>query len=395
MLCTDNVGRFFEEKIKRSYWYLFDDLKMNLKQRICGIAFLLAFIAFLGYISVNSLNPDFDDVLMNRQNYHGDLLAKSRDRYQNKYLLSVERLKSEVHRARKKFLLWLQYLQLNKKRKNITMDVLNEGHQTNCKDLTLLFMVSSELSHETRRDVIRSTWMNQTHWSDYRRKRKVSFGMLFIVGRSSNETKMKALMAESKRHGDLLILDLEESFYSLSYKVMIGFQWITDHCNGYRFLLKGDDDIFVNIHSLMNLLHEPKTPKTHLYVGNTMSVAEVVRNGRYGVSREEYTRDNYPRYNSGGGFVLSSDVVRNMIPHFNWITPLKIDDAYMGGLVLKAGIDCINDKRFHMYDKGCVFRNQTIVSHTGDKIVIKPHCAKYLNDEALRHGLLEIKNNLV
>ena len=96
------------------------------------------------------------------------------------------------------------------------------------------------------------------------------------------------------------------------------------------------------------------------------------------------------RYNSGGGFVLSSDVVSSMIPHFNWITPLKIDDAYMGGLVLKAGIDCINDKRFHMYDQGCVYRNRTIVSHTNDKIVIKPNCAQHLNNEALKDGLNSI-----
>ena len=80
-----------------------------------------------------------------------------------------------------------------------------------------------------------------------------------------------------------------------------------------------------------------------------------------------------------------------MIPHFNWITPLKIDDAYMGGLILKAGIDCRNDDRFHMYDEGCVFRNTTIVSHTNDKIVVKPECAKYLNDEALKHGLQALK----
>ena len=371
---------------------------MNLKQRILSLIFLVVFIVLLTFITVSGIREDISTFIRHHHYSHvkntslrsvGERAPGVNIDYDS-YEGPIEQLKRQVHRTRKKFLQWLELLQLNKKRKNITMDVLNEGDQTSCDNLTVLFMVSSELSHQTRRNVIRSTWINQTHWKKYNQKRDVSFGMLFIVGRSNNKTQMELIMNESKMYGDLLVLDLEESFYSLSYKVMIGFQWITDRCEGYKFLLKGDDDIFVNIHALMELLHEPTTPQHHLFVGNTMSVAEVVRNGRYGVSREEYSRDNYPRYNSGGGFVLSSDVVSSMIPHFNWITPLKIDDAYMGGLVLKAGIDCINDKRFHMYDQGCVYRNRTIVSHTNDKIVIKPNCAQHLNNEALKDGLNSI-----
>ena len=371
---------------------------MNLKQRIFGLIFLIVFIVFLTFIAISGIREDISTFIQHHHYSNVNRISPKNgvdrspdvNRGYDSYESPIEQLKRQVHRTRKKFLQWLELLQLNKRRKNITMDVLNEGDQTSCNDLTVLFMVSSELSHQTRRNVIRSTWINQTHWKKYNQQRDVSFGMLFIVGRSTNKTQKELIMNESRMHGDLLVLDLEESFYSLSYKVMIGFQWITKHCKGYKFLLKGDDDIFVNIHALMELLHEPTTPQHNLYVGNTMSVAEVVRNGRYGVSREEYSRDNYPRYNSGGGFVLSSDVVSSMIPHFNWITPLKIDDAYMGGLVLKAGIDCIYDKRFHMYDQGCVFRNRTIVSHTNDKIVIKPRCAQHLNNEALNDGLNSI-----
>ena len=236
--------------------------------------------------------------------------------------------------------------------------------------------------------------MNQTHWGEYTRRRNISFGMLFIVGSSNNKTQMNEIRRESKQFGDILILDLSENFYSLSYKVMVGFQWVFQNCHGYHYLFKGDDDIFVNFHVLMNLLYKPTTPKTHLYIGNMVASPEVFRNGRYGVSREEYQRDNYPCYNSGGGFVLSSDVIEKMIPHFDWISPLKIDDAYMGGLVLKAGFDCQFDKGFRMYDKGCVYKDDTIVSHTNDKIVIKPKCAKSLNDKALESGMQFLEKQL-
>ena len=274
---------------------------MNLKQRIVSILLTIGFIGLLAYVSVHSVSigDTVDAIMLQRLNTTYNRDGGLGTGFYQKYIRTIEQLKNEVHRVRKKFLSWRAHLQLNKKRKNITMDVMNEGHHRSCKGLTLLIMVSSELSHKTRRDIIRSTYLNQTHWWEYSQKRAISFGMLFIVGRSKNETQMASVMSESKQQGDMLVLDLEESFYSLSYKVMIGFQWVTEHCQGYRFLLKGDDDIFVNIHALMELLHEPTTPQTHLYVGNTMSVAEVVRNGRYGVSREEYKRDNYPRYNRG------------------------------------------------------------------------------------------------
>lgn len=363
---------------------------MHLKQRICSVLFLIIFVVLLTYLTVQRIVPD-EQMKISR---NGETAATRFIMKYEEYVVNVNNLKFQVHKIKKKFLVWKDQLLLKRKRKNITIDILNDGDQLNCKDLTVIHMVSSEISHLGRRNLIRSTWINQTHWKEYNTRRKVSFGMLFIVGRTKNETAAKLVREESKKYGDLLILDLDESFYSLSYKVMIGFQWITDNCAGYKFLLKGDDDIFVNNHALMNLLHEPKTPKDHLYVGNRMYVSEVIRNGRYGVSREEYKRDNYPRYNSGGGFVMSSDVVSKMIPHFDWKAPLKIDDAFMGALILKAGVDCIADERFHMYDRGCNFAPNTIVSHADDKIVMKPKCAKHLNDEALKDGMKYLKTLL-
>ena len=53
---------------------------------------------------------------------------------------------------------------------------------------------------------------------------------------------------------------------------------------------------------------------------------------------KEYSKPKYPPYASGGGYVLSSDAITELIPHFDLINPLKIDDAYVGILVERAGI---------------------------------------------------------
>jgi len=53
-----------------------------------------------------------------------------------------------------------------------------------------------------------------------------------------------------------------------------------------------------------------------------------------------------------------------MIPHFNWETPLKIDDAYIGSLVKKAGGHPLHaPEHFLMWNDKCKYHDKFIVSH--------------------------------
>ncbi len=51
-----------------------------------------------------------------------------------------------------------------------------------------------------------------------------------------------------------------------------------------------------------------------------MAPVREANNKRYYVSREEYSADTYPAYCSGGGYVLSMDVVRD---HLLRVVPLR------------------------------------------------------------------------
>jgi len=228
--------------------------------------------------------------------------------------------------------------------------------------LKLLILISTNVNRTYARETIRRTWGNDPSLFKPRWK------TIFLVGRSHNRTAMAHMLAESERFGDIVKGNFYENFFNLSFKVQAGFEWAHLYC-GFDYLLKGDDDVFVNIPRLFAFLRDPELPKTELYTGNVHYQAVVFRKGRYFVTKDEYKKKYYPRYCSGGGFILSRDVVANMIPHFNLVNPLKIDDAYVGELALKAGVDVVHDNSFQMFqnEKGkgleCKYYKWVIVQH--------------------------------
>ena len=234
------------------------------------------------------------------------------------------------------------------------------------KKYDLIILVSSDPTHSSERDVIRKTWGNNSDTGRVGRPPfNPSWKTVFVVGNHKNRSISEAVSKENILHKDLILGDFEDDFYNLALKIQVGFEWSIKYCK-YEYLLKADDDVFINIANLFLFLSEPSTPKTELYAGNIVYTANPQREGKYAVTEKEYSRPVYPRYASGGGFVLSRDVVERMIQHFNVVDPFKIDDVYVGMMVLKAGVDVTHNANFEMFQddsKQCEFKRKEIVHH--------------------------------
>ena len=235
--------------------------------------------------------------------------------------------------------------------------------KTNSSRFKLVVLVSTHALHTGRRKLIRYYWGNHSRWTT-----PFQWKVIFVTGFFSSFQKIQ-LHAEADTYKDTLIESVEEDFYTLSFKVMLGLKWVQANLK-YDFLLKCDDDVFVNIDRLMRLLLTTRDQ----YFGHKMEFQPVEREGRYGVSVEEHPGRIYDPFCSGGGFVLSHLTVSRMIPFFNWVNPLKIDDAYIGKIVTKAGIKAIHYGGFSMYNFGCLFEKHLIVSHP----VKEKRCMKLL-----------------
>ena len=219
----------------------------------------------------------------------------------------------------------------------------------------LLILVSTNVGNVDRRHLIRKTW-----GADYSIKTK--WKTVFLLGKNSNEEEMRKAKKEAEIYGDMVQADYHEHFWNMSYKVAMGFEWSVKYCN-FKYLLKSDDDVFVNTFGLMDFLSKYTTPKKKFYTGNIMVGSVVLREGRYAVSPEEYNETVYKPYCSGGGYVLSRDAVEKFLSYFDVLKPLKIDDAYIGLLADRAGVKVTHNKEFRMYEDKCVYRDTTLVQH--------------------------------
>ena len=126
-------------------------------------------------------------------------------------------------------------------------------------------------------------------------------------------------------------------------------QWVKESCHS-RFILKGDDDVFVSF--FLTLALSSATGKSKLYFqvnpfevskliekmeedkplvhGSVMGNNPVIRDHRSKYADFKWNKERYPTYVSGGGFIMNymaAMAIQRQIP----TTPLiAIDDAYIG-----------------------------------------------------------------
>lgn len=108
-----------------------------------------------------------------------------------------------------------------------------------------------------------------------------------------------------------------DSYRNLTYKSIMWLKWIALYCPKPPFVLKVDDDIFVNIFSLavhLQHLQKRKTlkPKTILCLTLSNTVAQRNTKNKWFVTKEEYPNSKYPKYCTGCAYIMTSELVKPM-----------------------------------------------------------------------------------
>ena len=228
----------------------------------------------------------------------------------------------------------------------------------------LLIMVTSHPENFKRRSNIRSTWGPK--WLN--EKDLPPWKTVFQLGQSNKTTVQEKTIAEAVKYQDMIFGDFNDTFYILPIKVIMGFEWATKFCD-FDFLLKIDDDVFVNIPNTFKFLSAPYIPKTRLYAGNghfsdpPVRFTDDEREVKYIVSTEYYVYRNYPRFVSGGGIMISRDLAQELVNKHDNNNYFKLDDVYIGMLALKLGVDAHHEKMFRAGVTDCECEPGLIVRH--------------------------------
>ncbi|MBN3299838.1 YI036 acetylglucosaminyltransferase, partial [Amia calva] len=221
-------------------------------------------------------------------------------------------------------------------------------------DIFLLAMIFSTPENRTRRDEIRRTWANLTGVQG------LSVRSLFVLG-ESRATEAEVL-EESIEHGDIIQGKFIDSPNNQTLKTVLVMQWTVTFCPFARFILKSDENMFVNYASLAEYLLSLRRHPEDLYIGRVVHQELPNRNPRSKafLSTGQYADKYFPDYCVGTAFVISQDVARKVFVASTGMHLQVPHDVFVGLCAKKAGVVPSHSARFsgekHIRYNNCCYK---------------------------------------
>ena len=212
------------------------------------------------------------------------------------------------------------------------------------KSKFIFIYIFTSVKSFTKRQLIRNTWANKS-------LNLFNFNLVFIIGKtnhSNNATNIdKLLHLEQQKYNDLIQGNFIDSYRNLSYKSLIAWKWIKNNCNNASYVFKLDDDVFLNIFKLKQILNNYNIFKStsNSFICYLYTRSYPIRDlksiySKWYVTQNEYNLnlynnmsifdDGYPCYCRGVGVVMTPDVISKLYLKSFQIKLFWIDDVYVG-----------------------------------------------------------------
>lgn len=212
--------------------------------------------------------------------------------------------------------------------------MLNSDNCQGLEDLFLVVFVHSAPSHFDKRRAIRETWGNASALQEATAELMV---LVFMVGCTDDVQTQEALVRESRLYGDLVMGNFLDSYRNLTYKHVMGLKWVTYFCQNARYVLKADDDVFMDLFQMTSYLREAlgslAPPNLMMCVLIRRPYVKRSQRSKWRVSFQEYRGNRYPPYCSGWGVVMSPDVVFNLYRASAGVPYFWVDDVLVTGIL--------------------------------------------------------------
>ncbi|KAK3593697.1 hypothetical protein CHS0354_013593 [Potamilus streckersoni] len=200
-------------------------------------------------------------------------------------------------------------------------------------NFTFIVMVHTATDHFYRRSVIRETWANKNLLMNH------GIRVVFLLGRPEDGQKVQAAIKyESDLHGDIVQGDFIDTYHNLTHKGVLGYRWITEFCLQAKFVIKVDDDIFVNIFKLLldvSQTYKDDKRKLRCYVRDKGTSPIQRKTGKWRVDDWEFRNmTTFPvTYCNGFFVILTTDIIKELYEASKETPFFWIDDVYIFGLL--------------------------------------------------------------
>lgn len=248
--------------------------------------------------------------------------------------------------------------------------ILNNDNLCSNDNFTLLILVCSSVRNYEQRKTIRETWGSMATNTSNMGK---DFRLAFLIGDVENDKVTNTeLKEESRLHKDIIQEDFIDSYNNLTLKSVMLLKWVKNYCPNVKYILKTDDDMYVNVQNLIMSLKRLGS-RSRILFGVLFRKAKPDRNptSKWYVPKSQFTGTVFPDYLSGTAYTMTRDSV-DLLYNASLETPfLVMEDVYITGLCAQlAGVKRLGIKGFTHGKRpvsGCSFVNSITGHHVNTK----------------------------
>ncbi|XP_071506237.1 UDP-GalNAc:beta-1,3-N-acetylgalactosaminyltransferase 2-like [Diadema antillarum] len=158
----------------------------------------------------------------------------------------------------------------------------------------------------------------------------------------TNET--KALELEAATYGDLLLLNVVDTYRNIPSKMLQFYEWLVQ-LNHIEYAIKTDDDVFMNIDHIMQHFTMNKFPEPKLWWGQFRTGWTVEHHGKW--AEHDYQSPVYPSFACGSGSLMSMDLVRWIASNSRHLHRFQGEDVSLGIWLAAVQPSYHDDPRWH------------------------------------------------
>lgn len=175
------------------------------------------------------------------------------------------------------------------------------------------------------------------------------------------DEQQRRLINESEVYGDIIQESFIDSYNNLTLKTIMMLKWVTNNCDGrVKYIMKCDDDTFVNVPNLLQVLLGGTVPlykaSIPFYDRNTVAVrspknrlVEARRlltgflfceakpitdtSSKWYSPNYMYNKEFYPNYLSGSGYLMNLEAAKVLYRRLLTTPIFHLEDVYLTGIV--------------------------------------------------------------
>ncbi|KAL4230643.1 Beta-1 [Mactra antiquata] len=243
--------------------------------------------------------------------------------------------------------------------KNNFKIIINEPDLCNGGVSLLILITSSALNVQNRKG-IRNTWGKVCN------DKGSGIKCAFVFGTKYSNYENNFVKKESEVYHDIILFDFYDVYANLTYKTLSSIRWSHEFCSQAKYVMKTDDDMYVNTELLPFLLK--KAPDQEFIGGMCWGPSSPHRdtNSKWFVSFVQYRHSLFPSMCSGTGYVMSRDVADGILRQSPNIPFFYLEDVYVAICVKQLNVRplVLDGFKNTLVDfDPCVFRNRYITVH--------------------------------